>query len=272
QDGEAFATGTRMNAVAQTRGCAVLYPEQSRTANARRCWNWFDRGVQRGHAEAGLIYRLVQEVMRREAIDRQRVYVAGMSAGAAMADILALRFPGLFAAVALHSGVMYGAAGSAGEALRVMRYGASVLPASVVDQLTAEIGQELRLAPALVIQGRADITVNPRNAEQLVAMRLALTGMTGADELPREAAKALEFEIGGRMVLQRDYFRNGTLLVRLLLIDGLGHAWSGGDAKQSFNDPAGPDASLMIVDFLMRHRLAAQASSPVLVTTPADTS
>jgi len=271
QDGVAFAAGTRMNAVAQEHGCAVLYPEQSRTANAQRCWNWFDREAQRGQAEAGLIVRLVQDVMRREAVDVQRVYVAGMSAGAAMAEILALRFPGLFAATALHSGVMYAAADSAGEALRVMRSGAGLSPAAVARRLASERGQEVMLAPALVIHGRADSTVNPRNAEQIVAQHLALAGMAGIDEQLIAPTKELELEIGGRHILQRDYVRNGTLLVRMLLIDGLGHAWSGGNAQENFNDPAGPDASLMIMQFLRGHRLAAQSPVSALVTAPTAT-
>jgi len=268
QDGTAFAAGTRMNGLAQQHGCAVLYPEQNRTANARRCWNWFDRAAQRGQAEAGVIVRLVQDVMRREAVDAQRVYIAGMSAGAAMADILALRFPGLFAASALHSGVMYAAAGSAGEALRVMRSGASLSPTAVAQQLAAELRQQTMLAPALVIHGRADSTVNPRNAEQIVVQRLALAGMTGADEQPIAPTAECEFDNGGRKILQRDYARNGTLLVRLLMIDGLGHAWSGGNAAQEFNDPAGPDASKMIIEFLRRHRLAASGPTPALVAAP----
>jgi poly(hydroxyalkanoate) depolymerase family esterase len=271
QDGVAFAAGTRMNAIAQQHGCAVLYPEQSRTANAQRCWNWFDREAQRGHAEAGLIVGLVQDVMRREAVDVQRVYVAGMSAGAAMAEILALRFPGLFAASALHSGVMYAAADSAGEALRVMRSGASLSPTALARRLAADFGQEVMLAPALVIHGRADATVNPRNAEQIVAQRLALAGMTGADGQPIAPTEELNFEIGGRNILQRDYARNGTLVVRMLLVEGLGHAWSGGTAQENFNDPAGPDASLMIMQFLRGHRLAAQSPLPALVTAPTAT-
>jgi len=268
QDGAAFAAGTRMNAIAQQHGCAVLYPEQSRTANTQRCWNWFDREAQRGQAEAGLIARLVQDVMRREAVDVQRVYVAGMSAGAAMAEILVLRFPGLFAASALHSGVMYAAADSASEALRVMRSGASLSPTAVARRLAADFGQEYMLAPALVIHGRADTTVNPRNAEQIVAERLALAGMRGADEQPIAPTEELELEMGGRKILQRDYSRNGTLLVRMLLIEGLGHDWSGGDAREKFNDPAGPDASLMTMQFLRRHRLAELAPWPALVTVP----
>jgi poly(hydroxyalkanoate) depolymerase family esterase len=266
QDGVAFAAGTRMNAIAQQHGCAVLYPEQSRKANARRCWNWFDRAAQHGQAEAGLIVGLVQDVMRREAVDAQRVYIAGMSAGAAMAEILALRFPKLFAASALHSGVMYAAAGSAIEALRVMRSGASLSPTASAHQFAAECGQDVTVAPALVIHGRADTTVNPRNAEQIVAQRLALAGITGTGEQAIAPTRELEFDIGGRTVLQRDYTRNGALLVRILLIDGLGHAWSGGDARQEFNDPAGPDASQLIIEFLRRHRLAAQASLPAPAT------
>lgn len=122
---------------------------------------------------------------------------------------------------------MYGAAGSAGEALRIMRSGASLSPTAVAHQLATDLGQELVLAPVLVIHGRTDATVIPCNAEQIVAQRLALAGMSGADEHPIAPTEELKLDIGGRTILQRNYSRDGTLLVRLLLIDGLGHAWSG---------------------------------------------
>jgi poly(hydroxyalkanoate) depolymerase family esterase len=164
QGAENFAAGTRMNALAQQAGCAVLYPEQSARANAMRCWNWFVPEVQQGRGEAARITGLVQEIVRAQALDAQRVYVAGISAGAALAEILALRFPRVFAASALHSGLRYGAAGSAGEALRAMRSGASTPPQQTAAQLKRELGVNSLTAPAMVIHGSTDGVVSTRNA------------------------------------------------------------------------------------------------------------
>jgi poly(hydroxyalkanoate) depolymerase family esterase len=253
QDAKVFAAGTRMNTLADEHECAVLYPEQSAAANGMRCWNWFTREVHSGQGEAALIVGLVQDLLKREAIDRQRVYVAGMSAGASMAETLALRWPQLFAACGLHSGAMYAAASSAGEALGVMRSGASASPQKTAEQLATESGQATLLVPAIVVHGSADKTVNPCNAVQIVALHLALAGLQGpGDELPSPTEER-RYDFGAHSVLQRDYSLGATLLVRSLLIDGLGHAWSGGDAVHAFNSASGPDVSRIMLDFLLRH-------------------
>jgi poly(hydroxyalkanoate) depolymerase family esterase len=253
-----------MNAVAQEHHCAVLYPEQNTAANALRCWNWFDRTVQQGGAEAGVVVRLVQQVMRDVTIDPRRVYVAGMSAGAAMAEILALRSPGLFAAGAMHSGIAYAAAGSAGEAMRVMHAGASASALECARRLTASTDGRAQVGPVLIIQGSDDTRVNRRNAGQIVALRQVLAGLQPGSESGPAPSDEREFEMGGRKIRQRDYLDGSRLLVRSLMIDGLAHAWSGGDPQLPFNDAAGPDASALMLDFLLSQRLATAAQLPVL--------
>lgn len=257
QNAEQFAAGTRMNAAAQERTCAVLYPEQNSAANALRCWNWFEREVQQGEGEAGVILRLVQELMSRINIDSRRVYVAGLSAGAAMAEILALRQPGLFAACVLHSGVAFAAAGSTSEALRVMHAGPGAAAGESARRLQGVMDGKLPAGPVLVIHGGADSRVNPRNAEQIVAVRLALAGMPSTGDQEPVPANERVYESGGRNIRQRDYTSGSRLLARTVLIEGLGHAWSGGDPQLPFNDAAGPDASALSLDFLLSYRLAA---------------
>ncbi len=260
QDAAEFAAGTRMNAAAQEQGCAVLYPEQTSNANAMRCWNWFDPAAQRGQGEAGLIARLVQDVMRHHPIDAQRVYVAGMSAGAAMAEVLALRYPQLFAASAVHSGLMFAAASDAGDALRSMRLGAGAALQATAQRLAQERGRSpVPAPPVLVIHGSADRTVNPRNATEIVALRLALVEAPPAQAALPAPDRDVELKLGGRTTHQRDYNAGKWLAARSLLVDGLGHAWSGGDAQYPFNDASGPDASRIILEFLLQQRAAARA-------------
>ena len=254
QDADAFAAGTRMNALADEFGFAVLYPEQSTAANGMRCWNWFDADVQQGRGESALVAGAVRDTMQRESLDPRRVYVAGMSAGASMAEVLAVGWPQLFAACGMHSGVPYGAAATAGEALGAMRTGTGSPMKATLQGLAAAASQLVLQVPVIVIQGSADATVNPRNAGQVVALHLALAGLWDGSAAQPAPTDERRFEAGGRGVLQRDFAMGATLLVRSLDIDGLGHAWSGGDARQPFNDGAGPDASRMMVDFLLRHR------------------
>ena len=261
QEAESFASGTRMEALADEFGCALLFPEQATAANPMRCWNWFDADVQAGRGEAALVAGLAQERVQHESLDPHRVYVAGMSAGAAMAGVLAMRWPQLFAACGLHSGVPCGAASSAGEALLAMRSGATSSPQETARALASAAGTATLQVPAVVIHGSADTTVNARNVEQIVALHLALAGAWDGGGTPPVATEEARFEAGGRSVLQRDYAIGATLLVRSLLVDGLGHAWSGGDPQFAFNDAAGPDASRVMLDFLLRHRRQEQGSA-----------
>src|SRR5258706_439274 len=198
QDAMQFAAATRMNAAAQERGCTLVYPEQSTRANALRCWNWFSPEALKGDGEADLVARLVQDVLRRQPVDPQRVYVVGMSAGAALAGILAVHYPALFAGCAMHSGVMYGAASGASEAVRVLRSGSSASPLETAGTLRQTLGSSAGVVPTLIIHGQADTTVNPRNGEQLVAQRLALAGLLLPDGSPAEPAHERQFQSGGR--------------------------------------------------------------------------
>ncbi len=101
-----FATGTGMNALAEELSVIVVYPAQSRQAQKNRCWNWYRRGDQsRVAGEPALLAGLTQDVLRSTPADPARVYVAGLSAGASMALILAAAYPEIFAAVGAHSGL-----------------------------------------------------------------------------------------------------------------------------------------------------------------------
>jgi poly(hydroxyalkanoate) depolymerase family esterase len=247
-----FAEGTRMNALAKESRCAVLYPEQSRRSNAQRCWNWFEPASIEGQGEAALIARLIEQVTVRRPIDPRRVYVVGMSAGGAMASVLAVRHSRLFAACAIHSGLMYGAANSPMQALEAMRSGPSAAAIEEAQRLVHKADEAAVTVPTLVIQGDRDTRVNPVNAdriiEQLKARAEFLNPIAGA----LLASKERRIESGGRSYRQQDYTQQGRLVLRKVVVEGLGHAWSGGDARYEFNDAVGPDASRLILEFAMQ--------------------
>jgi poly(hydroxyalkanoate) depolymerase family esterase len=253
QDASSFAEGTRMNSLADASRCAVLYPEQSKRSNPLRCWNWFESASLAGQGEAALLARLIEQVTARRPIDPKRVYVAGMSAGGAMACILALRHSRLFAACAIHSGIMCGAASSLLQAIEAMRSGPSAAGILHARQLMSEAGESGSLVPALVIHGDSDTTVNPVNAvaivEQFRARALFIDPAAGA--MPPSDERRIGS--ASRAYRQQDYVRRGQLALRRILVEGLGHAWSGGDPRHEFNDADGPDASRLILDFVMQY-------------------
>lgn len=247
QDPLAFAAGTRMNQLADQEGFLVLYPEQKRMANAYRCWNWFDSSAQRAGGEAALIAGMVRDVSAAYAIDPGRVYIAGLSAGGAMTSIMASCYGKLFAACAVHSGLMYRAAESVSEATKAMKNGSRASAAHTAREAARQ--EAFASVPALVIHGSTDDTVNPVNADQVTEQFLAMSAPAGAGD-PVFTEFTSNKHGGDRYPYEiREFRRGDALVLKKVLIYGLGHAWSGGDAEYPFNDPGGPDASRMIWEF-----------------------
>lgn len=261
QDAHSLAGGTRMNALADEQRFIVLYPQQSLWANPLRCWNWFSSGTREGAGEAAAIVALVRHVARRYPVDRSRVYVAGMSAGGAMAAALAFCYGAVFAACAIVSGLMYGAADSAVGAAQAMRSGARSSPESTAAQAARRVSRRLGFVPSLVMHGEGDTVVHPRNAEQTVAQFRKFAELTLP---PQPLSEPVEQYVtgNGRSYRRRDYARGNQVLLRSILIEGLGHAWSGGDEREEFNDPTPPDASRLIWDFLAKYRRPAPQRWP----------
>jgi poly(hydroxyalkanoate) depolymerase family esterase len=227
QDANDFATGTRMNRLARQRDMLVLYPEQSRKANPQGCWNWFKPNhQQRGSGEPALISSLVKSIAAKHLVDNARIYVAGMSAGGAMADILGRCYPDVFAAVGVHSGLPSGAATDAISAISVMRRG-PVEPRHATPTVL----------PMIVLHGDDDRTVNIRNGLALV------------DEARRDTPPTITDD---RKAVTRRVYEPSEMSapIEFWTLHGKGHAWAGGASGGSFTDNAGAiDASAVMLDF-----------------------
>jgi poly(hydroxyalkanoate) depolymerase family esterase len=253
QSASEFAAGTRMNALADQQRFIVLYPQQEQGANALRCWNWSDAATLEGHGEAGLIAHLVQAIADRYPVDAARIYMAGMSAGGAMVAVLAACHSKLFAAAAIHSGLMYAAASSLTGAARAMRSGSRESPERSAQEAQRISGPPAVFVPTLVIHGDHDTVVHPDNARQIIEQSLALSTTTRLQPPEENATRHAD---SPRPYQQSDYRANGQLLLRAVTIHGLAHAWSGGDVQYPFND-VGPDSSELIWDFVSQQRRAA---------------
>jgi poly(hydroxyalkanoate) depolymerase family esterase len=266
QDAETFAAATRMNGLADRDRFIVLYPEQRRLANPHRCWNWFSASAQSGAGEAMILSDMIRALVQEHGADASRVYIAGLSAGAAMANNLACCHGELFAACALHSGLMYEAGSSTHDALEAMRHGSRRDPAASGQRAFDNLRGKVRAMPALVIHGDGDAVVNPVNADQIVVQFATMNRLLAADPAgdgPRLRTRE-ERSAGGFRYQIADHLRDGQPLLRQVLVRGLGHAWSGGSADYPYNDPRGPDASELICDFFAEHGLRdAAAPAPV---------
>ena len=247
QTGGDLAAATRMNRLAARERFLVLYPEQERMANAHGGWNWFERRNGKAQAEAATLLAAVDKVARRYPVDLARVAVAGLSAGASMAVLMAALYPQRFCAVAMHSGVAPGTAESAATALAAMHgRRAAHLPEPLGVSLNqGATSSALPLPPLLVLHGDADGVVSVRNA--------AATALLWADALGARAGALRTLQRGQRHALRVTEFKTrGRTVVALREVAGLAHAWSGGVAQLPFSDPAGPDASALVWAFVAR--------------------
>src|ERR1700730_2615570 len=171
QSPDDFAPGTRMNALAEEHTCLVAYPAQAASANASKCWNWFNPGhQQRGQGEPSLIAGITRQIMRDYSVDSRRVYVAGLSAGAAASVIMGMTYPDLSAAIGAHSGLACGAASDVRSAFAVMRQGAG---ATVRRSGSPSDGEYRQIVPMIVFHGDEDTTVHPRNGDRIIAQSRA---------------------------------------------------------------------------------------------------
>ena len=258
QDSDDFANGTAMNERARTQGFFVLYPEQSSDANPGRCWNWFKHNHQtRGRGEPALIASMTQAVMAQYGMDARRVFIAGLSAGGAMAAIVAAQYPDIFSAVGVHSGLPSDSVRSMSDALSVMRSGetSDVAPAETAmdDVARQEISSASSVVPTIVFHGDQDQTVHPRNGERLIEAALRSATRERRSKV-RVGVAQVEQGVsadGRRYTRSTHQNEQGATIAEHWVVHGSGHAWSGGQARGSYTDARGPDATAEMLRFFL---------------------
>ena len=244
QTADDFAAGTAMNEAASRLGFAVLYPEQSTAEHPMRCWNWhLPEHQRRGSGEPAFLHGFVQHAIKNFSIDPRRVYVAGLSAGGAMAAILGQAYPDVFAAVGVHSGLAVGCASDLRGALAAMRGDAPKLPGASST------------VPTIVFHGDADTTVDPVNGRSVIA------AMAGEDARMERSDVA----VAGKRSFTKSIFHSscGRTIGEHWTLHGAGHAWSGGSNRGSFADPTGPEASAEMLRFFLEHPLEGNAAQGI---------
>jgi poly(hydroxyalkanoate) depolymerase family esterase len=241
---EDFAAGTRMNFIAEEQTCLVVYPAQRSEANQAKCWNWFRSNDQRrGKGEPSLIAGITRQVLHDYSVDPNRVYVAGLSAGAAAAAVMGATYKDLYAAIGVHSGLACGAAVDLPSAFVAMRQGGGsahrIIPGDAPP------------VPTIIFHGDRDTTVHPKNGDQILEQ--AMRTMSPQKKVHRgqvpgghSYTRTIHSDASGRGILEH------------WNIHGAGHAWSGGSPVGSYTDPRGPDATREMLRFFLEHSLPQQ--------------
>jgi len=220
QDANDLARGTRLNEHAAQQRFIVAYPEQPVAHNPIKCWNWFDAKHQaRDAGEPAIIAGITRQVMARHNIDERRVFLGGISAGAAMANTIAITYPELFAAIALHSGLEFKAATSVLDARKAMMEGGPA-PTAQGELAYQTMGERARAIPVIIFNGAKDASVPPLHAAQLDTQWRTIAKLAGE-----------------------------PAIVETTIFPDVGHAWSGGSAEGTFTAPDGPDATAAMLRF-----------------------
>lgn len=259
QDPDQFAMATAMNDVAEQHTFIAVYPEQSAAANANKCWNWFKPAHQaRGSGEPALLAGIAEQVTRDYTVDEQRVYVAGLSAGAAMSVIMGATYPDIFAAVGVGSGLEYQAATTTLGAFKAMARGGPN-PERKGNRAYSAMGSQTRGVPVIAFHGTADTTVALVNSHQVIAQWAQTNDRAddGADNNSIDNtpdATTMDTVPGGHSFTRYVYQdASGADMLEKYIVDGMGHAWSGGSSAAPYTDPQGPNASQLMWQFFAAH-------------------
>ena len=255
QNPDDFAAGTRMNQVAEEQKCFVLYPAQAQSANPSKCWNWFKQSDQRrDRGEPSIIAGMTRQIMSSYSIDPRRVYVAGLSAGGAMAVTMGMVYPEVYAAIGVHSGLPYAAAHDVPSAFAAMRQSSSAN-----GRMGIGVAGELTVCdvPTIVFHGDRDTTVHPCNGDQVAAQSRGV-GANGNSDIRAGVSNRATVQ-RGQVAQGHAYTRTvyhdagGQAIAEHWLVHGAGHTWSGGSLRGSFTDPKGPDATQEMIRFFWEH-------------------
>jgi esterase, PHB depolymerase family len=252
-----FAAGTRMNVLAEDHQCFVVYPAQAPAANGSKCWNWFNAADQhRDQGEPSIIAGITRQIISTYPIDTRRVYVAGLSAGGAMAAIMGMTYTDLYAAVGIHSGLPYAVAHDLPSALAAMKQGG---PTHGGQRDVGIPGTERcpRVVPTIVFHGDRDTTVHPRNGDQVIAQWTTIHARDGAHNKagtdPQVTVQRGQVPDGHAYTRAIYHDASGQAILERWRVHGAGHAWSGGSSGGSYTDPKGPDAAKEMLRFFYEH-------------------
>jgi len=251
QDPDDFAAGTGMNRLADEYGCLVAYPAQEKNANGAQCWNWFEPGHQkRDRGEPSIIADIVSDIAKRHRVDADRVYVAGLSAGGAMAAVLAATYPDVFAAAGVHSGLPYGVAKDVASAFATMKRRKPKAGKHAAAATARAATPFARPVPVIVFHGDRDTTVHSGNGEQV--LQQCVPAVRSEDVRGSEERGSVP---GGRSYTRTVFAAaDGRSVAERWVVHGAGHAWSGGSQDGSYTDPAGPSASREMLRFFLAQR------------------
>ncbi|MDY7540392.1 PHB depolymerase family esterase [Undibacterium sp. 5I1] len=250
QNPDDFAAGTAMNEIAEEQKFIVAYPAQTQAANAQKCWNWFRTSDQlRGQGEPSIIAGITEEIIHDYPVDTTRVYIAGLSAGGAMAVTVATLYPDIYAAVGVHSGLPYASANNIPSALSAMRQGSY---RAKYQQVEESIQTTI---PIIVFHGDKDRTVNANNGDHLIKQNIAAQDVEIDPESPQNISIQTGKTHGGYTYSTTCYHDSeGHSIAEHWVIHEAGHAWSGGNPAGSYTDPKGPDASREMLRFFLSHQ------------------
>ncbi len=248
QNAHAFAEGTQMNCLAQQEGFVILYPQQRISYNIGKCWRWYNLDESQGLAEAHTIMELIQTTISMYELDPNKVFIAGMSAGAGMASLIAAAYPNEIRAIGIHSGPALAIAQDMKSGASLLKNGFDDSDQKSISNLEKFIQKKTHETPAIIIQGAEDDVVHFNNLDTLTKQFLYLNNLD-----IKTKGSVTQYHVGtDKEYNQTEYKNKEKTIVEVIKVKHLGHAWSGGDAQYPFHSEKGPQASRIFWGFFQK--------------------
>lgn len=252
--GEQMASGLEANRLANERGFVVIYPEQTYRDNSWKCWNWFKpENQKRDDGESSIIVGMVQTTVQKYRLSAEKVFVTGLSAGGAMTSNLLGCYSDVFAGGLVHSGLEFAAAQSESEAHQVTAHGPTRDLDKSAEQALQCSPSRNRLLPVIVVHGQKDSAVNPINADRTASLfekintEIFLKNGGSSGEIAHAHARITQDGFKYSASVDDAVFA-GKTVVRKVMVEGMAHAWSGGQPTAPYMEPRGVKAMQLLVD------------------------
>ena len=258
-----FASTTGINNLAEEKGFIVLHLQQSSGNNMMTCFKWYS-DQSRTSTEPKAMISIIDNVKSKYTIDDEKVFCFGFSAGAAMAHLLCACYPDVFAGGCVGSGIPYKGANSTNYS-SAMSSGTSVSNSTLAGYIVSAMSSYKKVIPMIVFQGSSDYTVNQKNGAACAMSWVLAMNQIGA------SINTTPTKTSGSNYTVESYVDSSTgkTVVQYYLVNGMGHAWSGGSGT-SYAYSSGPKATQIMYDFF-EDFWGGESSEPSDTTAPVTT-
>lgn len=249
QNAQVITNGTRLN---ENKNIYLLIPEQNKYFNQDHCFNWYQKSQQVRNPinEAGQIVSLIEFLKLQNAIDEDKIFAVGLSAGAALSNILIACYPDIFKGTALHSGLAFKSVDSIEDVNDVLLTGPKKNPKMLADDFfSCSNLSNGKLKKVMILHGENDPRVNVVNSK--MNREVFINYFKKLDQNPFQS-KFLRTQHLNNYTVNETHDTVGQFELKTVIVSPLKHAWGGDTTIDTINfDRLAPSSTKYILEFLL---------------------